>query len=565
ATAEPSRNVITLKEFIYPETIVAGPFKIHKPKIQTNKITLPPGKIFYQAKYEFQNNICNVGDVPLKIESAYFLNGKNFSLGKDLGNDTLGIGSCLPLEIVFNPKDTGVIYDTLVIVSCGERYFVPVSAFGLNRNFKFLSEVLDFGSVCVDEEREYEIELGINDDTLDLPINIVRIQPSGAKHFTILEGNQYQVLSPKQKLMIKIRFHPREIGTFNTYLEIFYLGQWDYVFRIPVRGEGIGAKISTSTDDLRFIPEIPIRDITLKNLSAVDVTIDSIVFNPPNYFLVNASVPFTLRANSARILSFTMLDIPPSDVQATFYASPCAVNATVTMGNYTGTSTISFPQIETPPKGTVAIPIEFKNTENKPYNGKRFFEAEFSLDKRMFLPLSIETEFGSAKIIKQEILGDKRIIGIRVEGDFPQDGILAKIVGNVGLGESDVTSIDFNTQSNFWGKNVLVEYLSGSLRLVDLCGNRRIKVEDSEIKNLNISPNPANETITLGFQTQYSGLLQIEIFDVVGNLHFSERYFINEGEYHETINISFLPNGLYRLVLKIRDISSSIEFIVFKP
>ncbi len=565
ASAEPSRSLITLREFIYPETIVAGPFKIHKPKLQIKHITLPPNKIFYQSKYELPNNICNIGDVPLKIDYAYFVNGKNFSLENDIGKDSLEVGFCLSLRIIYNPKDTGTIYDTLVIVSCGEKYYVPISGKGLNRNFKFLSEILDFGSVCVNEEQDYEIELGYNDDTLDLPINIVRIQPNGTKHFTIIEGNQYQVLSSKQKLTVKIRFHPREIGRFNTYLEIFYLGQWDYVFRIPIRGEGFGTELSTSTNDLRFIQEIPTREITLKNLSAVDVTIDSIVFIPPNYILVNPSVPFSLQAKSGKILSFTMVETPPSDVQATFYASPCAAHTTVTMGNYSGTSTISLPQIETSPKGTVTIPIKFKNTENKPYNGKRFFEAEFLLNKRMFLPLSIESEFGNARITKQEILGDSRIIGIRVEGDFPQEGILAKITGNVGLGETDTTSIDFNTQSIFWGKNVSVKYLPGSLRLVDLCGNRRIIVEDGQIKNLNISPNPANETINASLETQFSGQLYIAIFDVVGNLHYSEHYYIEKGSWSKTINISSLPNGFYRLVVRIGEISSSIEFIVFKP
>lgn len=565
ATAETARSLIVLREFIYPESIVAGPFKIHKPKLHISSINLPPQKIYYQTKHILNKNICNIGDVPLKIDYAYFKKGRNFSLENNFAKDSLEIGSCLSLEVNYNPKDTGIFYDTLVIVSCGEEYYIPFSGKGINRNFKFLSQVLDFGKVCVDEEREYEIELGINDDSLDLPINIVRIQPNGAKNFTIVEGNQYQVLSSKQKLTVKIRFHPREIGKIKTYLEIFYLGQWDYVFRLPVQGEGFGTEISTSTDDLRFIQEIRTREITLKNLSAVDVTIDSIVFNPPNYILPNSTVPFSLQANSGKILSFTMVEPPPIDVSVTFYASPCAVNKTVIMGNYIGTSTIILPQLETPPKGIIIIPIEFRNTENKPYNGKRFFEAEFSLNKRMFLPYSIESDFGSATITKHQILGDRRIIGIRVEGDFPKDGIIAKIIGNVGLAETDTTNIDLSNQSIFWGKNVSVISNSGLLRLVGLCGNRRIIVEDKEIKNLKITPNPASETISIYFESEVSGRLSIEIFDVVGNKHFCENDYVDKGSFHKTINISSLPNGLFKLLIKIGNISSGTELIIFKP
>ncbi|MCX7909482.1 MAG: hypothetical protein N2560_08210 [Ignavibacteria bacterium] len=564
ATAEPIRNLIIIRDFNFPESIIAGPFKIHKPKIFTKEIEFPPQKIYYPTKLEIDKNFCNIGDVPLVVHNAYFVFGRNFSLENNPINDTVKIGACFPLKIICNPKDTGNFVDTLVIVSCGEKYFVPLRGKGINREFKFLTDVIDFGKVCVNENKEIELDLGLNNDTLQLPVDFVRIFPDGTNYFTVIEGNKYQVISKNQKLKVKLSFQPRTIGTFSSFVEVFYLGQWDYIFRIPIKGEGFGIDISLSLSDLRFIPEIPTREITLKNLSNTDITVDSIIFSEQNYFVANTTAPFLLPANSAKILSLTMLTPPPNDITMTLYSSPCGVTRTVTLGQYFGTSSIIFPQVETEPKGIIELPITFKNTENKPYNGKRFFEAEFTLNPNMFLPLDIISDIGSARITKNQIINDRRVVGIAIEGNFPSEGILAKVIGNVGLAEFDTTLIGLSNDSKFFGKNVNVNYKNGSIRLIGLCGNRRITHNNNLIKNIAINPNPVSNEFELVFNADTSGLFEAKIIDILGNIVFEISIFVKEGNNSFHFNNFNFPNGLYKLILTSQGITNFVEFLVFR-
>jgi hypothetical protein len=561
ATAETERNLVMLREFSYPESVIAGPFKIHKPRIQIKEVVLPPQKIYYSTTNRITDNFCNIGDVPLIVDNAYFVKGKNFSLANNIVGETILTGNCLPLQINYNPKDTGNFVDTLVIVFCGEKYTLPLRGKGINRDFRFLVSAIDFGSVCVNETKEIEIELGFNNDTLDLPVNFVRIFPNGQKYFSVEDGNQYQVLNSNEKLKIKLKFQPKEIGKFSSFVEIYYLGQWDYVFRIPITGEGFGVEISLSTYDIRFIPEIPTRELTMNNLSNIEISVDSLVFDPDGYFVSNVATPFSLQSNSGKIINITMISPPPSDVTMTVYSSPCSSARTLMLGNYTGTSTIILPRIETEPKGIITLPIGFQNTENLPYNERRFFEGEISLNSKMFLPLAIESEIGTATITNNQIDGDKRTISFRVEGNFPTAGTIAKIIGNVALAESDSTNIIWSPASNFWGKNVKVSTNQGVLKLVGLCGNRRIFIENDFIKDIGIAPNPTTDNLELSFSPIADGILKIEIFDVIGNSLFKETLWVTPGFQKKMLSVKNFSPGIYRLVISNEGKPVTIEFI----
>lgn len=564
ASAEPERNLVIIRDFNFPEATIFGPFKIHKPKLQANEMIFPAQKIYYKTIYQFENKICNIGDVPFIIQNAYFVSGRNFSLERNINGDSIEIANCYPINIVYNPRDTGDFVDTLVIVSCGEKYFVPFRGKGINRDFKFLHNLIDFGKVCIGESKEIELDLGYNNDTIQLPIDLVKIQSDGSKDFFVVEGFQYQVLSFGQRLKVKLKFQPTKLGPISSFIEVRYLGQWDYIFQIPVLGEGIGVELSLSTDDLRFISEIPTRDIIIKNLSSTDVIIDSLIFYPPGYFIVNPALQIPLPSNSAKILSITMIQPPPSDVSLTIYSSPCSAIKTITLGQYIGTTTLSLPIIETEPKGFIEIPIAFKNTENRPYNGKRFFDAEIILNPHMFLPISIESEYGVSSITKNQIIDNRRFVGFRIEGNFPSEGILAKIKGNVGLYESDTTQIEFNSSSTFWGKNVKVNYKNGLIRLIGLCGNRRIITAKEMIKDLKITPNPARDVISLSYFADKSGNIEIGIYDVLGNLLQKEVFFATQGLNFKNLDISKLTNGLYRLIISFEGYTTNIGFLVVK-
>ncbi len=559
--SETERSVIVFREFNFPETVVSEVFKIHRPKIATKEAIFPPQKIYFPSTISLGENFCNIGDVPLIIDYAYFVKGRNFSLSKNPSGDTIIPQNCGNFSIIYNPKDTGIFYDTLVIISCYQEYKIPLKGKGINRDFTFLLNKIDFGEVCVNQIQEIEIEIGTNHDSIDLPIDFVRIEPTTNKYFSVVSPSTTQVLGNLEKLKVTLRFQPRELGSFSTYLEIFYLGQKDFVFRIPLEGKGIGIELSVTPSDLRFIPEIPSRSFTITNISNTDVVIDSIVINPKNSYNIDVQTPFVLPSNTGKIINIVFQNSTIEESELRIFSSPCGVIQYITLGSYNGNSKIYFPNITTIPKGIVEIPILFQNTENSPYNGRRSFEAEVSFNPRIFLPLEIITEHGEAFTLRNEIKGDRRFFAFKIEGNFPLEGTLGKIVGNVGLAESDTSHIDWNISSKFWGKNIQVSALQGKIQLIGLCGDRRIKIVLDSLLLIQSLPNPANTSVDLFLQSNFEDILIIEVADIVGNTIKQEKFELKQGSNKITLDVKNLSYGVYRILLHSRNIFLTTSFL----
>jgi WD40 repeat protein len=565
ATAEPTRGKVILREFNYPETDVSdAPFSIIKPILNTKEIVLSKQLIYNPREISVTNEFCNVGKSPLIIDWMGFKNGRNFQLSSGRTGDTLFPGECLDFKFVYNPIDTGVVTDSIIVVSCGNYYYLPVRGYGENRHLTLLLNPVDFGQVCVGETKTLTLRVATNSDTIALPIDRISISEAAQANFTVLDGLQNRVVEPQGVVELTVQFKPDRVGLVSGFIVIYYLGQTNYMFRIPIQGIGFGTDLSISQENVRFIPEITTRDIVLKNISETDVTIDSIVFSEPGFFWLSNVVPFSLPANSAKILTINWDGTTMKDVQMQIYATPCAVVKTVLLGPYIGTSSLWIETIEHEPKGIVEIPIFFQNTENSPYNGRRFFEGEIHLNPRMFLPFEVTSSFGNAQLLRNEIVSDRRIVGFRVEGDFPISGIIATLKGNIGLAESDTTSISFVPESKFWGRSVQTTTRDGILKLTGLCGNRRILLNENKITVLSVAPNPASNLLRIDFEVQEPDVISLSIFDNLGNKVFMNTFSnVQMGANTINLDVSSLVNGNYRLVLSYRGSFAVVNFIKF--
>lgn len=561
ASTEIERGVIVFREFNFQEIVASELFKIHRPKISINEIKFPPQKIYSPITFQTDTHLCNVGDVPLIIDYFYFTNGRNFSLARNIIGDTIAPKSCANLSIIYNPKDTGNFYDTLVIISCYKEYRIPLWGKGLNRDFSFTISQIDLGEVCVNQFAEFELVIGTNNDTLHLPIDFIRIDPSSNRYFSIIAPSSNLTLESNGELKVKIKFHPREIGLFSSYLEIFYLGQKDYIFRIPIVGKGIGIELSVSQSDVRFIPEIPQRSFTIKNNSDIDVIVDSVTISPANSYSLDIQTPFIIASKSAKILNISLQNSNPIEANMTIFSSPCGVNKTITLGPYLGSSEVFFPEIKTIPKGKIEIPILFKNKESYPYNGKRFFEAEISFDPHMFLPFELKSDYGETQILRNEIINDRRVLIFKIEGNFPLEGILGKIIGNVGLGNKDTCSIDWNLQSIFWGRNIQVSLFPGVIQLTGLCGDRRIFLPPDSLYLLQLIPNPVLSSLELVLYSNYEDLIKIQILDIVGNVIQKSYTKLNVGTNKITMEVGNLSPGVYQIIILSKNISITKSFL----
>lgn len=561
ATAEPSLKKVILRNFNYPEMDLSDePSKIKQPKISTKTAQFPPQAIYLPQEYDITNNFCNIGEVPLIINNAYLLKGRNFQLLSNFLGDTLFPGECLEIKMNFNPKDTGTVTDSLIIESCGRYYYLPLYGIGSNRNLQFLVSKIHFGSICINEAKEIELEIAINSDSLPLPIDSITILNTSI--FQLIEGYEPQILQPNQRLKIKIRFTPKVIGEITSFLDITYLNQQQYVFSLPIEGTGIGTDLTFSTNDLRFIPEITTRQVTIINPSGSNVQVDSFTFSPPNTFRVNTTFPFLIPSGSAKIIEIEYVGNVINEARMDIFASPCAVIKSVSLGPYIGFSIIWADTIENEPKGTISIPIFFKNTENSPYNGIREFEAKLLFNAGIFMPIDIFSEYGNARIYAQDLVNDHRIVTFSVNGNFPTEGVLATINGYIGLADTDISNIEFLTESKFWGKSTIVLTNHGLIKLIGLCGNRRLFRDSSNIYVLSLSPNPIRSLLYLTYYISKIDNIHIKIFDVQGNLVFDELVLPNSfGENSLTIDVSNLLPGVYKLLLNCSCDFDSIKFV----
>ncbi len=565
ATAEPSRGKVILREFSYPEADLSdNPFSINKPKINIKEMILSKQLIYNPREITTTNEFCNVGSVPLRIDWMGFKNGRNFNLIDTQAGDTIFPNQCLEFKFIYNPIDTGVVTDSIIVVSCGNYYYLPLRGYGENRHLTFLLNPVDFGQVCINESKTLELQLAINADSIPLPISRISISDDARTRFTILNGAQSRTIEPQGTIEVTIRFQPDRVGVISGFIVIYYLEQTNYTFKIPIQGVGFGTDLSVSQEDLRFVTEITSRDIVIKNISETDVTIDSIVFSEPGIFWITNDIPFPLPANSGKILTINWDGISMEDVQMRIFATPCAVVKTVTLGPYIGTSLLWIETIEHEPKGIVEIPIFFQNTENYPYNGRRFFAGEIHLNPRMFLPLEVTSQFGNAYLVRNDIVAGRRIIGFRIEGDFPPTGIIANIKGNIGLAETDTTSLSFVGTSKFWGKSVQTSTRDGLLKLTGLCGNRRILLGENKISILSIAPNPVSNSLRVDFAVQESDILYLTIFDNLGNKMLMNLFSnVRAGANTLNLDVSSLVNGSYRIVLSYRGSFAVQNFIKF--
>jgi hypothetical protein len=445
---------------------------------------------------------------------------------------------------VFSPRDTGRIYDSVVFSSCTGEYYAPIEGYGKNRNIAFYFDTLDFGEVCLNYKVEKDTLVIRNDDPIPLVINTIKIidYPTAFKVETFIVDD---TLAPGESFSIKVSFSPTEIGVTSKTIEVFH--SWLPKFTIKravLKGTGIGTIYSLSHEDLRFIPEIPDRQIKIKNMSDNEIYLQKADIVPTGAFTISNTFPIYLPPQGEKGLDVHWDGQITPDVKLIIEAGPCVSIKENTIGMYNGNSLLSISRVDADPRGEAVIPINFVNTENKSYKGERPFEVEFTVNPRMFLPQSVTSDYGDAELIRNEIINDRRIIGVRVIGDYDLNGIVAEVKGIAGLAETDTSKIEFQNTSSFWGKAVNVNFVNGNFKLINLSGARRF-LQNTNI-NFSISPNPASDGIDVIIESDSIQRINIEIYDYLGNKTadiFSGE--VNKGINNLKFNLAGIGTGSY--------------------
>ncbi|TAL69507.1 MAG: hypothetical protein EPN82_06645 [Bacteroidetes bacterium] len=514
-TASNSSDHLWIRNFITPEEDSSNNnFSIVRPVLQENSFKTNDEYIATSTNYTFSSSICNLGLVPVRIDTAYIKNGTNFRLKNIFFGDSLYPGKCIVLDLIFSPRDTGKVYDTVVFSSCIGEYYAPIEGYGKNRNISFYFDTLDFGEVCLNYKIDNDTLFIRNNDPIPLVINAIKIMDYPTD-FSIETYISNDTIAPGESVKIKIRYTPTGIGNSSAAIQVFH--SWLPKFTIKravLKGTGIGTLYSLSHSDLRFIPEIPDRQIKVTNLSDNQIYLEKADIIPEGAFIISNTFPINIPAKGEVNLDVHWNGNNTSDVKLNIEAGPCVSIKENTLGIYTGSSLLTFSEVNADPRGEADIPINFINSENKPYKGIRPFKAEFTVNPRVFLPQSVSSEYGDAELIRNEIINDKRIIGVSVNGDYDLKGVAAIVHGIAGIAETDTSKMEFVKTSSFWGNAVNVSFINGDYKLINLYGRRFI--QNNNI-SFSISPNPASDIIDVSIESDGNTIIEINLFDYLGN------------------------------------------------
>ena len=555
ATSAEGNDNLRIKFFSYPEHDSSDAvFEIGNPVIDANLMGFEDEYLATATSKIFTTHIYNDGNVPLILDENDFFRGKHFRFVKDFTPDTIYPEQYKDVEIVFNPLDTGNITDSVVISTCIGAIFCPVEAYSIPRTLSFYDDNFDFGESCVSEPVDKEIVLFRNEDPVPVTINYLSLEGDLPQSFEILSNIKDTVLKAGESLTVNIRFKPVEMQYNSCEIVVHHSGLEKFSVRTMLSGEGIGTFLNLSHTDLRFIPEIPVRTITVQNTSKNTIQVTGYATQPEGYFTILTSLPMTLEPDETGTLEVQWNGVMCEDVVLKLDAAPCAKAVDIICGMYSAETVVRIENTEADPKGEALVPVFFDIYEQKPYNGPRFMEAEFEIDYKIFFPESAKSDYGTATITRNEVSGDKRIVGVRVEGTFPNNGIIAYVKGVAGLSDTDTSIMKPVEDALYMGEFVTINKENGIFRLVNLCGSRRILHNSAAVKIQSINPNPVSENFSLEFDSREPGSCMIEIFNSSGaKVYGLDNQQVVKGNNIKKINVSGLQSGEYRVVVSKED------------
>lgn len=556
------------RSFSYPESDASNStFNIISAKLDITNITLPDLIIGTENTFVFNTQACNNGEVPVLIYSTKMAIGSHSRLLSNPNADTLYPGECLEVAFAITPLDTGLLQDEIVFASCQIEYKLPITFRSIDRRISLSNpNGLDFGEVCVGERIVKEFEVFRNNDTLDLVVNFISIKDAYTSPFKIEHYPVDTIIPAGAVFKVLMSFSPKDLGALDGVLIINHSNQKNVVKLQKLIGKGIGTFLAVSPANLVFIEEIDTRTMNIKNTGATQLEINEINPTPEGHYEILTALPLIIPPGDSADIVIRRILKADRPVKLNITAKPCLSSGDIYIDNYSGGSVIEFANTLADPRGRGTIEVKFENSENFPYLGERFFEGEFSINSRFFLPDSISSKYGKASLLKNETIDGIRHVRFRIDGDFyEKSGVLCKIEGVAGLAESNSTPITWSNPLLLWGKSVSVLTKNGTFTLTGICDNRYILQNNTGLAIQSINPNPASEKTTVIVETNKDETVTIEILDYMGQrVFFTPPIQIKAGRNEIDLNLQYLSNGEYSILVKSSESSFLRKLIIVR-
>lgn len=551
ATSSDSQENLLYRTITYPEDDTTTFMFIQKPDISIQSAVFEDTYLGIKNPKTFSTIFCNQGKVALSLKDYHFKYDEHFSLVTDFDKDSLQPNDCLEINFAFTPLDTGMLNDTLIFQYCTGEVLLPMEGRGLGRTITFLNPIIDFGEVCISDSSFREFDLFRNDDPVPLILNGLSLETSNNSHFAIETKYSDTIIAPGGVVRVRVLFSPLETGILEDDVIVYHSNQLKFIPNMHITGTGIGSFLQFSHNNLLFIPEILDRKIEIFNDGDAEVFIDNLIPDIQGIFEIITSLPIRIAPKSSEFIEIRWNGEPTDIVEMQIEASPCIARQTFKLGEYHSESLVSIPIVTVDPVEEAVIPINFQNKEKIKYNGERFFEAEFTINPKLFLPVEISTDYNSAQILKNEVVADKRYIKVSVKGEFTDSGTLAYLKGIPGLSETNESIIEFTDDIQHWGSAIDNSVENGKIIVKGECENRLVIRNSNPVNIQSISPNPADKLLEIEFDITKEGYYKIEIYDNSGVKIFStEDIYLFTGPNRITLNVSFIPSGSYRIVIR---------------
>ncbi|MBX3042929.1 MAG: WD40 repeat domain-containing protein [Candidatus Kapabacteria bacterium] len=556
---------IVYRTFTYPqEDQSAGNLILELPKITDEVVRIDDT---YQGTFNLHNitSICNIGRSMADIQDAYFQNSVNFRMPAEWKRDTAFATECLNFDIVYNPLDTGIVSDTLILIHCSKQYKIPFETYSIPRTLTLLNDGFDFGDVCIGDTVRREFPLFRNDDPVPLIVNYTLLSDNEDAYFGNRRLIRDTVLEPGEIFIVDIMYVPSELGLHEAEIFIHHSNQVRIFKTSKIRGRGIGSFVDISHETLRFIPEIPVRGLLLKNSGLTDVFFENFRTSEPNVFEVLTPGGFNLKPGEETLIEIRWNTVDESQGQLIIDANPCLVQRFINLDFYRGSSVFTLPTVVTEAYNEdVRIPVIYSNSENGHYAGVRKFVGEFTVNSKIFLPVEIMTKFNRGELLSNTVQNGLRTFTIEVEGDFDKSDTLAVIKGVAGLTDTD-RSLLIMTENSVWSKFVTTVRDTGEIIIDGICEDRYIVSRNAIIGEMLVIPNPAVVAAKIRFELLENAEIKCEIIDNTGNVTMICDDFNGiVGDNILDLNLAKFGTGNYKIRLSSQNDFSVINLIILR-
>ena len=347
------------------------------PQLSVTPASIDFGTLSNGLKGTASLTLNNVGSADLTV-SMMTVSGSAFGIGGITTPRTISAGQSAQVTVTFSPPTSGVVSGSISIVSndpTNPTLAVPLTGTGTTAPTGQLtasSTSLSFGSVAIGATSSQQVAIT---NTGNAAVQVSKITPSGTG-FSVSGLTAPAALNPSETVTLGVNFAPTATGSVSGSIAIVSNASGSPM-TIALSGSGAPAGLSVTPASFSFGStvegQIKSQTFTVKNTSAVWVTIAQITANGAGFSVSGLGTPATLAAGQSATFSVLFAPRAAGSLSGSVVLTsntPSSPNAVALSGTGTAASvtlsasptSVSFTGITVGSSGSKAVTIA--NTGN---------------------------------------------------------------------------------------------------------------------------------------------------------------------------------------------------------